>query len=90
MALFIKVMYYVYILKSVKDNLFYIGSSADLKKRLKEHQMGQSLSTKGRRPFILLFYEAFLDKRDALRREKYFKQSKGKSSLRMTLRESLL
>lgn len=83
-------MFYVYILKSLKDGKFYIGFSADLRRRLQEHQSGRSKSTKSRLPLKLLYYEAHTSKDDAMRREEYFKTSKGKSSLRQMIRDGLL
>ncbi len=82
-------MYYVYVLLSKKDSLFYIGYSASLARRIKEHKTGQVLSTKYRRPLILVFYEAYLDKSDAHRRERYFKTTKGKAVLRNMLKNYL-
>ena len=82
-------MYYVYILKSKKDNLLYVGYSTDLKKRLKAHQNGEVKSTKPRRPFELIFYEAYKSMRDAKRREMYFKTNKGKTSIKTMLEFSL-
>jgi putative endonuclease len=87
-AIRITVMYYTYVLKSQKDKKFYIGYSTVLKKRFLEHQRGEVKSTKYRRPLELIFYEAFKDKKDAMRREKYFKTEKGKSSLRQMIRYS--
>lgn len=78
-------MYYVYVLKSKKDNKLYIGYSANLKQRLTEHQKGFVASTKPRRPFELIFYEAYKAMKDAKRREIYFKTSKGKNSLKTML-----
>ncbi|MCK4385489.1 MAG: GIY-YIG nuclease family protein [candidate division Zixibacteria bacterium] len=43
--------YYVYTLRSSKDNKFYIGYTANLRKRFKEHQEGVVASTKLRNPF---------------------------------------
>jgi len=83
-------MYYVYILKSLKDLKLYIGRTDNLKRRVGEHHLGKVSSTKNRRPLLLIFYEAFLGKGDSVRRERYFKTSKGKSSLKQMLRESLL
>jgi len=83
-------MYYAYVLKSRKDNKLYIGYSSDLKNRFKEHTNGEVVSTKHRRPLDLIFYEAFKDQKDALRREKYFKTEKGKSSLKQIMRFSKL
>lgn len=82
-------MYYVYVLQSLKDKKFYIGFSHDLRKRLKDHNSGGTKSTKTRRPFKLLYYEAHLSEKDARRRERYFKTEKGKNSLRQMLRDSL-
>jgi len=81
--------YYVYIFLSKKDNKFYIGLTNNLERRLKEHHNGEVLSTKGRRPFELIFYEAYLNEKDAVRREDYFKTSKGKRTLRLMLKEYL-
>ena len=82
-------MYYVYILQSLKDKKLYIGYSSNLKRRLKEHKTGGSKSTKCRLPFRLVYYEAHTSKEDAKRREKYFKTDKGKSTLRLMLRNGL-
>lgn len=68
-------MYYVYILKSRKDNKLYIGSTSDLRRRLLEHSKGKVLSTKNRLPFELIYYEAYRDEHDARLREQSFKNS---------------
>lgn len=52
-------MFYVYVLKSDKDDNFYIGSTNDLKKRISEHNNGKVPSTRPRRPFHLVYYEAY-------------------------------
>ena len=62
-------MFYVYILKSRKDNKLYIGSTADLRKRLKLHNEGRVPSTKSRMPFEVVYYEAYKSKKDARKRE---------------------
>lgn len=79
--------YYVCILKSQIDKKLYIGFTEDLKARFKKHNDGLVLATNPRRPFELIFYEAYRNKYDALRREKYFKTSKGKTSLKTMLKE---
>jgi putative endonuclease len=81
--------YYVYILRSLKDGLFYIGYSEDLKTRIKDHNSGKNISTQNRRPLELIFYEAYRNKADALRREKYFKTTKGKTTLKQMLKDFL-
>lgn len=75
-------MYYVYILKSQKDGKLYIGLTADWRSRLDEHQNGKVKSTKHRRPFELLFYEAYNEKSIAQRREKYLKSSDGHNDMK--------
>ena len=82
-------MYYGYILNSLKDNKLYTGYTTDLRKRFQEHNNGYVASTKPRRPFKLIFYEAYISKKDAKRREKYLKTDKGKSTLRMMLSDTL-
>ncbi len=81
--------HYTYILRSIKDGLFYIGSTNDLKRRILEHQRGANISTAKRLPLELIFYEAYPTKEDAERREKYFKTSKGKTTLHQMLKSFL-
>ena len=75
-------MYYIYILKSEKDGKYYTGYSSDLRKRFKDHQSGNVDSTRNRRPLELIYYEAYKEKVQALRREKFLKTTKGKLQLR--------
>lgn len=69
---------YVYVLLSLKDGKWYTGHTADLKTRLAEHQAGHTESTRNRRPWQLIYYEASLDADDAHAREKYLKSGMGK------------
>ena len=66
-------MQYVYILRSRKDNDFYIGCTNDIKKRLELHNSGKVESTKNRKPLELIYYEAFLNQSDGFAREKWLK-----------------
>ena len=66
-------MYYVYILQSEIDKKLYIGYTNDLKKRLAEHQNGKSAATSPRRPFKLIYYEAYVSMQDAKHRESNLK-----------------
>ena len=78
--------YYVYVLQSERDPQQYIGFTADLKKRLQQHQRGESFATAPRRPFTLAYYEACRSKEDALRREEYLKHSEGRRFLAKRLK----
>ncbi len=82
-------MHYTYIL-FLNNKQLYAGETNDLKRRLKEHVTGKVASTKYRLPLQLAFYEAFYAKEDALRRERYFKTNKGKGTLQLMLRNSLV
>jgi putative endonuclease len=78
-------MYYVYILQSEKDGLWYTGYTEHLAQRIKQHNEGSTESTKRRRPLKLIYYEAYLDKEDALGREKFLKSGSGKRFLKKQL-----
>ncbi len=66
-------MFYLYILKSKIDGELYIGSTNDLKRRFKEHNAGDVQSTKSRKPFVILYYEAYSAEVDARKRERQLK-----------------
>jgi len=70
-------MYYVYILKSNKDDNLYIGYTNDLRMRLKEHNTSFSKATKSRLPLKLVYYEAYLSEKDAKERESKLKRFSG-------------
>ena len=83
-------MYYVYLLKSLKDKKLYIGYSNDLKKRLEKHREGKVKSTKYRRPLVLVYYEAYKSEEDAKEREKQLKHfGKSYSQLKRKIRKSI-
>ncbi len=82
-------MWYVYVLKSLKDGRLYTGATSDLRKRLDEHNRGQEPGTKHMAPFELAYYEACQSKRDAFKREKYLKTTYGKRYLKNRLNEYL-
>lgn len=83
-------MHYVYVLQSIIRKNLYVGRSSNLKQRLIQHQNNKVHTTKKFGKIELIFYEAFRNKIDSIRREKYFKTSKGKSSLKQIIRESLI
>ena len=82
-------MYYVYILLSLKDKNFYVGSTADLKVRKLEHDKGKVESTCFRRPLVLICYEVYPTKKEAETRERYLKTSDGRKELRIRLKVTL-
>ena len=82
-------MFYVYVLRSQSDSGFYIAFSNNLRARLRQHQDGESLATKSRGPWKLIYYEAYLNQADALGREKYLKSGSGRRFLGAQLRHYL-
>jgi len=80
-------MYYVYILKSVKTGRTYVGYSSDWKRRLAEHNTGQSRATKNRGPFEVLQLEEFESTADAKARELYWKSGSGRRKLKQIYRQ---
>lgn len=81
-------MFYVYFLKKNNDQI-YTGSSSNLKVRIESHINGKVISTKHKRPLILIGYEAYLLKSDAQRREKYLKTTEGKRLFRQQYKDIL-
>ena len=71
------IMYQVYVLHSLKDGRYYIGSTSNLKARIHFHNSGKQRSTRHRIPFELVYSEIFESKTNALRREKQIKSYKG-------------
>ncbi|MBU1617605.1 MAG: GIY-YIG nuclease family protein [Candidatus Margulisbacteria bacterium] len=83
-------MFYVYVLKSQKDNNLYIGSTNNLERRLSEHNQGKVFSTKSRTPFEIIYYEAYKAESDARKREHNLKlRSRAHTQLKKRIEGSL-
>lgn len=70
-------VYYAYILKSLSHGTYYYGSTSDVAKRLKDHNLGKVKYTKGRRPWVVHYTEAFNSRSEAVVRERFFKSIDG-------------
>ncbi len=81
-------MYYVYILEETESKKLYIGFSADLKQRIRTHQSKKVRSTKYGN-YQLIYYESYLNKADALGREKFLKGGSGRKYIHKQLRHYL-
>lgn len=75
-------IYYVYLIESDKDGVWYIGLSANPEERLKQHNAGKSKFTKGHIPWKLLYQEKVGALKDARKKEKYYKISGGKRRIK--------
>lgn len=71
-------MYYIYILQSSKDREFYTGMTNNVVRRVHEHNAGHVKPTKARVPFMVVHIEAFISRKEARAREKYFKSGVGR------------
>lgn len=78
-------MWYVYIIKSLKDKENYVGLTNDLVRRIKFHNNGKVYSTRLRKPFKLIYYEAHYNKYDAAKREQFLKSGWGKNWIKKNL-----
>ncbi|MEM9859330.1 MAG: GIY-YIG nuclease family protein [Bacteroidota bacterium] len=74
-------MWYVYVLKSLNKEYEYVGSTNNLKRRLKEHNSGLTQSTKAYAPFEIEVYVAVKSEKKARELEKYFKTGSGRAVL---------
>ncbi len=78
-------MHFTYVLKSSTEGNFYIGQTENIEKRIEKHNKGLVLSTKRRRPFILVFEEPFESRKEAINREMYLKSLKGGNEFKKIL-----
>jgi putative endonuclease len=61
--------YFIYILESLTDGTYYVGSTSNLSDRIERHNQGRSRYTKAKRPWKLVYYEEFRDRNQAMKRE---------------------
>jgi putative endonuclease len=83
--LFLGMIYFVYVLYSLKDHKLYKGFTSDVAKRLLRHNAGKNTSTAKRIPFVLIHIESFHNKTETLKRELYLKSLEGGVKLKSFL-----
>jgi putative endonuclease len=84
-----QIMFYFYVLRFTKNNKLYYGFTEDLRKRIRDHKSGNSNFTSRNGQFELIFYEAYINKNDAMEAERYFKSGHGREILREKLKHYL-
>ncbi len=77
--------FYVYILRSKKNNKTYIGHTQNLSARIKQHNAGETKSTKANIPYELIFYEVCATRSVAVAKEKYFKSGVGREYIKANI-----
>ncbi len=76
------IKYSIYVIQSEVDKRLYVGLSKDIEKRLKSHNNGETFSTKGYRPWKLVYSEEVGSREQAREREKYLKSGIGKEYIK--------
>ena len=79
--------YFVYVLQNPEGRL-YIGFTANLTKRVRQHQEDKGGWTRRRGPWELVYYETFTDRLEAIRRERNLKLGKANRELRIRLNKN--
>lgn len=86
-------MHYTYVLlctdKKRNRKKFYIGSTEDFKNRVIEHKNKSIKTTKSFDRIELVYYEACLNKTDAIHREKQLKTGFGRGYIKRRLENYL-
>jgi len=58
----------VYVIKSQIDGRLYVGFTDSIERRIKEHNAGRTKSTKGFKPWILVYSELVYSRDEARKR----------------------
>jgi putative endonuclease len=71
------VAFYAYILRSLSNGRYYVGSCENVEQRLGQHNTGKNSSTKSGIPWELKKVETFVTRKEAYQREQYIKRMKS-------------
>ena len=83
-------MFYVYLLECQEDKSWYIGFTSDSKRRISDHQKSCGCRTTSlKNNWKLIYYEAYIEKQDAIGREKFLKSGSGRKYLNKQLKNYL-
>ena len=81
-------MFFVYVIKSLSHKNRYVGSTDNIDKRIREHNLGKCRYTKGRIPWSLIFSETYSTRNEAMKRERFLKSGKGREWLNKKFEKS--
>jgi putative endonuclease len=83
-------MFYIYVLENQTDKSLYIGYTKDLKQRIKEHVNGHGCRTTSlKKNWKPIYFEGYIEKKDAIGREKFLKGGSGRKYLVKQLKHYL-
>jgi putative endonuclease len=86
-GLFYAKAYFVYVLKSLKDGRYYVGTAKDLPERLQRHNQGRSEYTRNARPWELVYSEEHPSRSEAMKREYGIKRQKRKEYIESLIKK---
>ncbi len=81
-------MFYTYILRSAATGRFYVGHTANLLKRIAQHNNNRTHSLKNRGPWQLVHSEEFSTRAQVARRERQIKRMKSHHWIEQLVRAS--
>jgi putative endonuclease len=81
---------YVYILTSFKNGRFYIGSTGDIDKRLKDHNSGKVKATRNFKPLVLVFLQVYDNITHARKIEHKIKKLKRRDYIEKIIKERVI
>lgn len=79
-------MYFIYIIRSSRDNKYYVGSTNNVVRRVEEHNKGLSKYTKNNKPWVLMYEEGYKTLSEARKREKQIKSWKKREAIERLFR----
>ncbi|MBI5156271.1 NUDIX domain-containing protein [Candidatus Peregrinibacteria bacterium] len=82
-------MHHVYLIEAENNGKRYIGYTTDLKQRLADHNRHKNVSTRRELEWKLIYCETYVNKMDALGREKFLKSGSGWRFLKKQLQHYL-
>jgi putative endonuclease len=72
-------MFYTYVLYSIEYQKIYIGQSSNLEERIRQHNSFDNNGwTRKYQPWELIYSESYLERQQAMRRERQLKTSRGR------------
>ncbi|HUX53092.1 MAG TPA: GIY-YIG nuclease family protein [Williamwhitmania sp.] len=80
--------YFTYILQSLKDGGYYIGSTQDIKERVKRHNAGKERYTSRGIPWQLVYWEQYKSRSEAYKREMAIKGHKSRDYIERLITQS--
>ncbi len=82
-------MYFVYVLRNLRTNGQYIGHTANLERRVMQHNSSnykpERYTNKISGPWELVYKEEYPSRVEAMKREKFLKSGQGRAYLKIQL-----